>query len=62
MRPSQVAWFDQAEHSSGKLTANLATDTTRVRGAVGDVFGVAFSVRAGLKEKKERKTYVRLQV
>ena len=41
----QVAWFDDADHSSGKLTANLATDATYVRGAVGDVFAVAFSVR-----------------
>ncbi|KAG2428639.1 hypothetical protein HXX76_011345 [Chlamydomonas incerta] len=39
----EVAWFDDAEHSSGKLTANLATDATYVRGAVGDVFAVAFS-------------------
>ncbi|KAG2428637.1 hypothetical protein HXX76_011344 [Chlamydomonas incerta] len=38
----EVAWFDDAEHSSGKLTANLATDATYVRGAVGDVFAVAF--------------------
>lgn len=37
-----MGWFDEAEHSSGKLTANLATDATYVRGAVGDVFGVAF--------------------
>eukprot|EP00198_Chlamydomonas_reinhardtii_P007903 XP_001697240.1 MDR-like ABC transporter [Chlamydomonas reinhardtii] len=39
----EVAWFDDADHSSGKLTANLATDATYVRGAVGDVFAVAFS-------------------
>ncbi len=38
----QVGWFDESDHSSGKLTANLATDATYVRGAVGDVFGVAF--------------------
>ncbi|KXZ51733.1 hypothetical protein GPECTOR_11g18 [Gonium pectorale] len=39
----EVAWFDDSNHSSGKLTSNLATDATYVRGAVGDVFGVAFS-------------------
>ncbi|GIL45935.1 hypothetical protein Vafri_3054 [Volvox africanus] len=38
----EVGWFDDPAHSSGKLTANLATDAAYVRGAVGDVFGVAF--------------------
>ncbi|GLC41172.1 hypothetical protein PLESTM_001163200 [Pleodorina starrii] len=38
----EVAWFDDPAHSSGKLTANLATDAGYVRGAVGDVFGMAF--------------------
>eukprot|EP00198_Chlamydomonas_reinhardtii_P007814 XP_001697151.1 MDR-like ABC transporter [Chlamydomonas reinhardtii] len=38
----EVAWFDEVKHSSGKLTANLATDAAHVRGAVGDVAGVAF--------------------
>lgn len=37
---SQMAWFDDEAHSSGKLTAHLATDAAYVRGAVGDVFGV----------------------
>ena len=43
-----MAWFDEVKHSSGKLTANLATDAAHVRGAVGDVAGVAFQVRGRL--------------
>ncbi|GFR42553.1 hypothetical protein Agub_g3460 [Astrephomene gubernaculifera] len=38
----EVAWFDDEDHASGKLTSNLATDAAYVRGAVGDVFGVVF--------------------
>ncbi|GIL71759.1 hypothetical protein Vretimale_808 [Volvox reticuliferus] len=38
----EVGWFDDPAHASGKLTANLATDAAYVRGAVGDVFAVAF--------------------
>ncbi|GLI63941.1 hypothetical protein VaNZ11_007082 [Volvox africanus] len=38
----EVGWFDDPAHSSGKLTANLATDAAYVRGAVGDAFAVGF--------------------
>ncbi|KXZ43925.1 hypothetical protein GPECTOR_77g22 [Gonium pectorale] len=37
----EVAWFDHADHNSGKLTSGLATDAAYVRGAVADVFGLA---------------------
>lgn len=32
-------WFDDEEHSSGKLATHLSSDATHIRGAVGDVFG-----------------------
>ncbi|KAG2490598.1 hypothetical protein HYH03_010991 [Edaphochlamys debaryana] len=38
----EIAWFDDEAHASGKLTANLATDASYVRGAVADVIGIAF--------------------
>ena len=35
----QVGWFDHEDHNSGQLSSRLSTDTTHVRGAVGDALG-----------------------
>lgn len=38
----EMAWFDQEGHSSGAVSARLATDASAVRGAVGDQLGLIF--------------------
>lgn len=38
----EMAWFDEEGHSSGAVSARLATDASAVRGAVGDQLGLIF--------------------
>jgi len=40
MLRQEVAWFDDDEHSSGKLASALSSDASCVRGAVGDTMGL----------------------
>ena len=36
----QIGWFDRDENTSGALSAKLSTDSSYVRGAVGDTLGL----------------------
>ncbi|KAJ4724862.1 ABC transporter B family protein [Melia azedarach] len=44
----EISWFDEAEHSSGAISARLSTDSSSIRSIVGDALGLIVQNAASL--------------